>query len=127
LLVLVADRDPAEREALKAGLDAGDCQVVTATDGPVIVNLAMQRSPDAVVVSSSLGRMGGFAVSRELKTLAAIGRIPEPKVVVLLDRDADAWLAGWAQCDAWRTKPVDAAEIDQLVRELVGSPVARPT
>jgi hypothetical protein len=55
--------------------------------------------------------------------MAELGEIREPKVVVLLEREADSWLAGWARSDAYRTKPVDVAEIDQLVRELVASRV----
>lgn len=108
---------------LRSGLEAADCEVVTATDGPVVVNLAGSRSPDAVVVGASLGQMGGFAVSRQLKTLADIGEIREPKVVVLLEREADAWLAGWSRCDAWLTKPVDVGELDAILRELVASRV----
>jgi CheY-like chemotaxis protein len=83
------------------------------------MTLARERSPDAVVVASSLGQMGGFAVSRELKTLAETGQVPEPKVVVLLEREADAWLAAWSRCDAWLTKPVDPNEVAYLVQELV--------
>lgn len=123
MLLIVADKDPEDLEALRAGLAAADCEVLLATDGPVVVKLASQRSPDAVVVAASLGRMGGFAVSREVKTMAEAGEIREPVVVVLLERDADAWLASWSRCDAWLTEPVDSAEVDQLVRELVAAKV----
>jgi DNA-binding response OmpR family regulator len=123
LLVIVANKDPTDLESLRSGLAASDMQVLSATDGDVVVNLAARRGPDAVVVGASLGEMGGFAVSRELKTMAELGEIREPKVIVILERDADSWLAKWARCDAYRTNPVDVAEIDQLVRELVATRV----
>lgn len=123
MLVIVADKDPEDLQTLRDGLAASDCEVVSATDGQVVVKLASNRSPDAVVVGASLDRMGGFAVSRDLKTMAEAGEIREPKVILLLERDADTWLASWSRCDAWRTKPLDVAEIDQLLRELVGASV----
>lgn len=123
MLVLVADKDPYDLDALKAGLEADDCEVVTTADGPVVLKLASSRSPDAVVAAASLGRMGGFAVSRELKRRSDSGEIREPVVIVLLEREADSWLAAWSRCDAWLTEPVDPADVDQLVRDLLASKV----
>jgi DNA-binding response OmpR family regulator len=124
LIVVVAEKDPIELNALRGALEAPDCEVLTATDGAVVVKLAEQHEPHAVVVAASLGRMGGFAVSRELKTMAEQERIREPWVVVLIEREADAWLAGWSRCDAWLVKPADPVDVADLVREKV-TPSAR--
>ncbi len=123
MLIVVADHDPYDLLALQAGLVSPDREVLVVEDGDNIVTLALARSPDVVVVGSSIGHMGGFAVSRELKMLSDTGTIVEPKVIVLLERDADGWLADWARCDAHLTKPVDPADVDRVVRELVGEPV----
>ena len=69
--------------------------------------------------------MVGFAVSRELKTLADQGKIVEPWVVVLIEREADAWVAGWSRCDAWLVKPVDPLDVANLVREKLSASGAR--
>ena len=53
--------------------------------------------------------------------MARDGEIPNPKVIVLLERSADAWLAGWSRCDAWRVKPVDPAEIDEIITDLLAA------
>jgi DNA-binding response OmpR family regulator len=119
LLVVIGEKDPHELETLRNAFEAPDCEVLAAYDGTVVLGLARERSPDAVVVNSSLGQMGGLAVSREIKTLAHGGELREPKIVVLLEREADTWLAAWSQCDLYRTKPVDALEISELVRTLV--------
>lgn len=119
MIVIVAEKDPIELASLRGALESPDCEVLSATDGMVVVNLAAQHEPHAVVVSSSLGRMGGLAVSRELKTMAEQGKIREPWVVVLIEREADAWVASWSRCDAWIVKPADPMDVANLVREKV--------
>lgn len=116
--VIVADKDPYDLDAYRTGLEAPDVKVVTAKDGHDLGRLALEHLPDVIVVASSLGSMGGFAATRHLKTMAAAGEIPDPKILVLLEREADEWLAKWSRCDAHRTKPVDPGELDRLVRSL---------
>lgn len=125
LIVVVADKDPIELAAMRGALESPDSEVYSATDGAVAVRLAEQHEPHAVVVAASLGRMGGFAVSRELKTMSELGKITEPWVVVLIEREADAWLAGWSRCDAWLVKPVDPVDVANLVREKVTPTVTK--
>lgn len=119
--VLVAHKDPHELDALRVAIEADDCEVVTAVDGPDTLDVAYAQHPDAVVVSASLGRMGGFAVSRELKRRAEAGELPEPKVLVILERAEDAWQAERAGADLWVPRPRDVGAVDQLVRQMVGS------
>jgi DNA-binding NarL/FixJ family response regulator len=120
VLIVLADKDPYDLAALRSALDAPGREIVTVADGENVVILAAARAPDVVVVGASIGHMGGFAVSRELKTMADTGEIREPKVIVLLERDADAWVANWSRCDAYLTQPADPVEVDELVRNLVG-------
>ena len=122
MLLVVADKDPYDLQALQAALVGPDREVLIVGDGENIITLATVRSPDVVVVGSSLGQMGGFAVCRELKMLADTEDIREPKVIVLLEREADVWLAKWARCDGWLVKPVDPADVDELVRQLAAQP-----
>lgn len=123
MLLVIADKDPHELEVLRAGLSAPDREIIAFLDGDHIITLARSRSPEAVVAASSLGEMGGFAVSYELKRMADNGEITEPKVVVLLEREADTWLANWSRCDEFLLKPVDPAELDAVVTELIGAGV----
>jgi DNA-binding response OmpR family regulator len=118
VLVLVADKDPHDLDLAVATLKARDMDVVVASDGDECVRLAVEHLPEVVILGASLGSRGGLGVSRDLKTMAAAGELPEPKILVLIERDADAWLAGWSMCDAYLTKPVEASELDALVREL---------
>ncbi len=122
MLIAIADKDPYDLQALHAGLTAPDREVLIVADGENVVTLAESRHVDAVVVGASLGHMGGFAVSRELKMLADTGAIVAPKVIVMIEREADSWLAHWSRCDAWVVKPLDVVALDNLLGELVGSP-----
>jgi len=119
VLLVLADKDPYELAVLRSGLASPEREIVEVRDGPNVVTLAHARGPDVVVVAASIGQMGGFAVSYELKTMADEGKIKDPKVIVLLERSADAWLANWSRCDAWRVKPVDPAELDEIITDLV--------
>jgi DNA-binding response OmpR family regulator len=123
VFLVLADKDPYDLQALQAGLAAPGREVLIVEDGPNVITLAESRDIDVVVVGQSLGHMGGFAVSRELKQLAENGAIRAPKVIILLERAADAWLANWSRCDGYLLKPIDVAELDTLVEELAGQRV----
>lgn len=126
-LVLLADKDPYQLEEMRSDLAGPDFEVVTAGDGRQVLALAAQRRPDIVIAAASLGQMGGFAIARELKMLAdRSGSPPPPAIAVLIEREADAWLAAWSRCDAWRTKPIDPDELRALVRELRSVATAAP-
>ena len=122
MLVVLADKDPYDLQALQAVLSAPGREVLILADGENIITLAESRSPDVVVVGSSLGQMGGLAVSRELKMYSRAGRFKEPKVIVLLERSADSWITGWSQCDAYLVKPCDPEAVEDLVEELAPQP-----
>jgi CheY-like chemotaxis protein len=121
VLIVLADKDPYDLAILRSAVASPDREIVEVQDGPNVVTLAHARGPDVVIVAASIGQMGGFAVSYELKTMADEGKIKDPKVIVLLERAADSWLAGWSRCDAWRVKPVDPAEIDEIITDLAGA------
>jgi DNA-binding response OmpR family regulator len=123
VLIVVCDKDPYDLQALQAGLGAPDREVLLVSDGENVITLAESRPIDVVIVGASLGHMGGFAVSRELKQLVDTGAIKAPKVVVMLEREADAWVANWSRCDAFLVKPVDVVELERLVTDLVAQPV----
>lgn len=116
--LIVADKDPFELEAMRQALESPDLDIVTATDGEEMLPKIMDDPPRVVVAASSLGQMGGMALSRELKMRHDRGQLPDIAVIVLLERRADAWLAAWSRCDAYLTKPVDLDELELLIREL---------
>src|SRR5690349_13204118 len=78
--------------------------VATARDGLAGMRMAWRDLPEVVIADQISSRAGGFALARDLT--CADPRYPG-RVVVLLDRSQDEWLARWSGADAWFVKPVD--------------------
>ncbi|HJP66004.1 MAG TPA: hypothetical protein VKA30_06850, partial [Actinomycetota bacterium] len=97
----------------------GPVEVIEAADGVQGMKLAWRAQPDVVVLDEITSRAGAFAVARDLK-----GSIPpfEGKVVILLDRPQDAWLARWSGADAWFTKPVNPFDLAETIAGFLGEP-----
>jgi CheY-like chemotaxis protein len=124
-LIVVADKDPYDLDAMSATLAGPGRRLVLMHDGREIIAFCAKEHPDAVIAAASLGQMGGFAVSRELRMLSDGARAqPAPKIAVLLERADDAWLAAWSRCDAFRVKPLDSEDLRGLLAELLGTPVS---
>ena len=48
--------------------------------------------PDVAVLDMQIGKMGGIAVSLDLRLEASAGRIPDVAILLLLDREVDRFL-----------------------------------
>jgi DNA-binding NarL/FixJ family response regulator len=117
--VLLISADPHVREQLavaaRGATSAGEpFEVIEANDGLRGLALAWRDRPDVVVADEITSRAGAFAVAKDLK-----GAEPPfaGRVVVVLDRAVDAWLARWAGADAWFVKPVDPFALAEALRD----------
>jgi len=90
--------------------------LLEAGDGVQGMKLAWRHQPDVVVADEITSRAGAFALARDLK-----GSEPpfRGRVVILLDRAEDQWLARWAGADAWFVKPVNPFDLAETIAELV--------
>jgi DNA-binding response OmpR family regulator len=93
-------------------------EFLEAVDGLEGIALAWRYLPDVVVADEIASRAGAFAVARELKGAAP----PFPgRVVIVLDRPQDEWLASWSGADAWFVKPLNPFEMADTVGRFVGT------
>ena len=70
---------------------------------------------DAVVVDLQVAAMGGMAVARSVRENATVrGSDPIP-VILLLDREADNFLAGRSSAAGWVVKPFTAHQLRDAV------------
>jgi DNA-binding NarL/FixJ family response regulator len=125
--VLLVSADPDVRasmqvtaRALRRRMDPADqLEVFEATDGDRGARLAWRERPDVVLADEITSRAGAFALTKELK-----GADPafEGRVIILLDRSQDEWLAEWSGADAWLVKPADPFRLADLV---AGVPMAK--
>ncbi len=92
--------------------------VLEASDGLRALRLAWRHRPEVVVTDEVVSRAGAFAIARDLK-----GAIPPfaGRIVILLDRPQDGWLAAWSGADAWFVKPVNPFEVADTITALVAT------
>jgi CheY-like chemotaxis protein len=80
-----------------------------------VVDAMYEAEADLVIVDFQVGTMGGMAVTRAVRAEHQVEGTPRLPVVLLLDRAADAFLAGRAGADAWVQKPFSANELRTAV------------
>lgn len=82
--------------------------VTVEADPRAATEAVRDSAPDAVLIDFQVGSMGGMAVTRAIRDAAATSGGTRPPIVLLLDRDADGFLAGRSGADAWVRKPFTA-------------------
>ncbi|HEY7584226.1 MAG TPA: response regulator [Acidimicrobiia bacterium] len=107
-LLLVADADWVETR-VKSVLPHG-WELVRQDDPRLAVATVNQEGPDAVAVDMQVGSMGGMAVVRAIRDAAAIERARPVHLILLLDREADRFIARRAGADYAVVKPFEATE-----------------
>lgn len=82
--------------------------------------------PDLVILDLQIGNMGGVAASIDLRHESDSGRLPRVRILMLLDRDADRWIAQEARADAELLKPVTSFGLRRAVAAVLSDePPAR--
>lgn len=74
---------------------------------------------DLVILDLQIGSMGGVATSLLLKQEIRAGRLDDTPILLLLDRQADEYLAGTSDADAWLTKPLNSLQLRRTSTELI--------
>ncbi len=90
-------------------------------EGARVASAMTEVDPELVILDLQIGNMGGVATSLLLKQEARAGRLPETPVLLLLDREADEWLATESDADAWLTKPLDSLRLRRAALDLIDS------
>ena len=83
------------------------------------MRMAWRHDPDVVVADEIASRAGAFALAKDLK-----GSVPphRARIVILLDRSQDEWLAAWSGADAWFVKPVNPFELGDTLTGFLAAP-----
>jgi DNA-binding response OmpR family regulator len=117
--ILVAADAKWVRDLVRSTCTGPDHDVIEATRGQDVRDLVGKRSPDLVVLDMQIGNMGGIAVAIDLRLESTAGRIPDTSILLLLDREADRFLAKRGDADAELVKPVDPGTLRRTVDELL--------
>jgi DNA-binding response OmpR family regulator len=117
--ILVAADARWVRDQVRAAFVGPEQRVVEVTRGQAVRESVAREEPDLVILDLQIGNMGGVAVALDLRLEETSGRLPRTTILLLLDRDADKFLARRAEVDAMLVKPVDAGVLRRAARQLV--------
>jgi two-component system cell cycle response regulator len=115
--ILVVDDIEANVRLLEAKLSAEYYEVLTASDGPTALAMAVSEKPDIVLLDVMMPGMDGFEVCRRLKEDPEARHIPVV-LVTALDGRADRVAGLEAGADEFLTKPIDDVLLFARVRSL---------
>ena len=96
----------------------GTFDVYRVREGSEVTKAAGTVDPDLIVLDLQIGNMGGVATSLLAKQEMGEGRMDEAPILLLLDRDADVFLAEQSNADAWLVKPLNSLQLRRSANEL---------
>jgi len=106
--LVVADGSWVTNE-VRSALSVGSWHIEEINDPRQVTDRIEESRVDAVIIDMQVGSAGGMAVIRAIRQ--ATDPSTRPRLVLLLDRSADEFLAGRAGADAAVLKPFDAPEL----------------
>lgn len=124
--ILVAADARWVREQVRAALVGRGQEVIEVTRGQEVLQAVKEHDPDLVILDLNIGNMGGIAVAIDLHLEESGGRVEHVPILLLLDREADRFLAKRAGAEADLVKPVDPGTLRRTVRRLVGDDTVKP-
>ena len=109
-VLLISDAEWVHND-VTAALDLPGTRIAIEEDPRAVLDTAALEGPSIYLVDMQVGSMGGMALTRQLRDAIHRTDIPAGLVIMLLDRQADAFLAKRAGADAWVTKPFTAQDL----------------
>lgn len=99
---------------VRSALSVGSWQIEEMKDPRAVTDRLEESRVDAVIIDMQVGSKGGMAVIRSIRQ--ATNPTDRPRMVLLLDRSADEFLARRAGADASVLKPFEAPELRKALR-----------
>jgi CheY-like chemotaxis protein len=117
--ILVAADAQWVRDQVRSAFVGPGQEVVEVTRGQDVRDTFARIDPDLVVLDLQIGNMGGVAVAIDLRLEESGGRLPRARILLLLDRRDDAFIARRADVDLTLVKPVDAGILRRAAAPLL--------
>jgi len=122
--ILVAAEAKWVRDQVRSAFVGPGQEVVEVTRGQDVRAHVADLEPDLVVLDLQIGNMGGVAVAIDLRLEESGGRLPRARILLLLDRRDDAFIARRADVDLTLVKPVDAGILRRAAAPLLADAAA---
>jgi DNA-binding response OmpR family regulator len=123
--VLVASDANWVRDHVRTALCGPGFELIEVSRGRDVRGAVAEHELDLVIVDLQIANMGGMAVSLDLRLEESGGRLPHVPILLLLDREADRFLARRSTADAMLVKPIDAGTLRRTVKILLAAEDAR--
>ena len=117
--ILVAAEAQWVREQVRTAFVGPGQGVVEVTRGQDVRGAVAEHEPDLLVLDLQISNMGGIAVAIDLRLEESAGRLPAVPILLLLDREADRFLAKRADVDDELVKPFDAGTLRRAAKRLL--------
>jgi DNA-binding response OmpR family regulator len=98
-------------DEVDAALADDSTSVNRVRSGRMVLPAVQQLRPELVLLDLQIGNIGGVAASLALRQEQDMGRIDPVRIIMLLDRDADVYMAQLARADGWLVKPLDSIRL----------------
>jgi DNA-binding response OmpR family regulator len=117
-VLLATDADWIHEE-IDAALAGDDIEVLRVRQGVEVLPTVKELDPHLVVLDLQIGNMGGMATCMDLRLDESVGKLGHTRILMLLDRDVDAFLANRSGADGWIVKPLDAFRLRKAATALL--------
>jgi DNA-binding response OmpR family regulator len=117
--ILIASDASRVWDEVSSVLTGPETSVHAVATGAQVRNAFLEVDPDLVILDQQIGSMGAFAICYDLRLEAGAGRAKPAKVLVLLDRRADVFLARRCDADGWLLKPLDPIRLRRAVKAIL--------
>jgi DNA-binding response OmpR family regulator len=124
--ILIVDDERRNRQLLEVMLGAEGYALESASAGEEALRIVAERPPDLVLLDIMMPGMNGYQVAATIKADAATRHVLVVMLSALDDRNSRAHGLNMG-ADAFLAKPVNRAEVCDLVRSLLAArPAATP-
>jgi len=106
-------------DEVDAALAGSDTAVHRVRNGIDVLAACREIEPDLVILDMQTGNQGGIATCMAIRHDEGADRLPITAVLLLLDREADTFLARRCEADGWLVKPLDAFRLRRAAAALV--------
>ncbi len=107
-------------DLVSSALAGEDARVNRVGDGRHVLPAASELKPDLVICDLQVVGMGGVAICHDLRLESGAGRLARCPVLILLDREADIYIARKSEADGWLIKPLDSFRLRMASDALLG-------
>lgn len=120
-ILVATDADHVANDVISA-LSSPDHRFTICSEGRDVSGLVANGGVDLAILDLQIGSKGGMAVTMDLRLDNSAGRVPDVRVLMLLDRKADIHLAKRSAADGWVVKPFDPLTLKRAVKAVLEPP-----